>query len=165
MVKLISMKELISRAIESEQISRKVYLGFVHKFRDRHDVAEFWQAMADDEKEHAWILSELLYRVNEHDRHAPVDARLAEKADTIKRLDAQQLIHSVHNLDEACRVAYDLESSEINTIFNLLTIRFLPHDESGDIISATIDRHLLRLAKFSRSIGDIEACRRIQATG
>jgi hypothetical protein len=45
-----------------------------------------------------------------------------------------------------------------------LTIRFLTQDESYDIISATIDRHLLRLAEFSRKFGGVEECSRVTAS-
>ena len=51
----------------------------------------------------------------------------------------------------------------LNTVFNFLTIRFLSTDESYDIITATIDHHLLRLAEFTRTFGDAEQCKRIAA--
>ena len=33
----------------------------------------------------------------------------------------------------------------------------------GELITATIDRHLLRLADFTRTFGDAEQCKRIAA--
>jgi hypothetical protein len=39
----------------------------------------------------------------------------------------------------------------------------LSTDESYEIISATIDRHLLRLADFARTFGDAEHCKHIAA--
>jgi len=163
MVTLISLAEMIDAAIAAEDAARKVYLGFTHKFLSYPEVSAFWQTMADDESDHARILSSLHMHIIEEDKHAPIDARMAEKARALGKLNAAALLNSVKNLDDAYRVAYDIESSEINTVFNFLTIRFLTQDESYDIISATIDRHLLRLAEFSRKFGGVEECCRIAA--
>jgi hypothetical protein len=163
MVKLTSLGELIDTAIAAEQAARKVYLGFTHKFFFRPDVSDFWQTMADDESDHARILAGMRECVPAEDLITPIDARLAEKARQLRALDIHKLVSSVDNLDDAYRIAYDLESSEVNTIFNFLTIRFLSTDESYDIITATIDRHLLRLAEFTRTFGDAEQCKHIAA--
>ena len=163
MVKRTSLGELISTAIAAEDAARKVYLGFVHKFYSQPEVSNFWQTMADDESDHGRILSGMRECVPAEDLSTPIDARLAEKAKQLKALDIRKLVNSVTNLDDAYRIAYDLESSEVNTIFNFLTIRFLSSDKSYDIITATIDRHLLRLADFTRTFGDAEQCKQIAA--
>ena len=163
MIKITSLGELIETSIAAESAARKVYLGFTHKFIFRPDTSEFWQLMADDEGDHARILSEMREHVSEEDMNTPIDARMTEKAEQLQTLDIRELVNSVANLDDAYRIAYDLESSEVNAIFNFLTIRFLSSDESYDIISATIDRHLLRLADFSRTFGNAEQCKQIAA--
>ena len=163
MVELITLGELIDTAIAGEDAARKVYLGFTHKFIARPDVSDFWQTMADDEAEHGRILSRVHRRVPAGELGTVVDADLAKRANRLKGLDIHQLVNSVVNLDDAYRIAYDLESSEVNTIFSFLTMRFLSADESYAIISATIDRHLLRLAEFSHTFGDADQCKRIAA--
>ena len=161
MIKLTTLGELIDTAIAAEHAARKVYVGFTHKFMHLPDVSDFWQTMADDEGDHGRILSGMRERVSYEELAAPIDARLAEKADRLKHLNIQQLVNSVGNLDDAYQVAYDLESSEVNAIFNFLTIRFLSTEESYEIITATIDRHLLRLADFTRTFGDAEQCKQV----
>jgi hypothetical protein len=163
MVNLTSVGELIDTAIAAEDAARKVYLGFTHKFTARPDVSNFWQTMADDEGDHGRILSEMRSHLSVEEMAEPVDARLAEKADHLKNVDIRKLVNTVNNLDDAYRIAYDLESSEVNTVFNFLTIRFLSAAESYEIISLTIDRHLLRLAEFTRTFGDAEQCQHIAA--
>ena len=163
MVKLMLLGELIETAIAAEDAARKVYLGFTHKFISQPEVSDFWQTMADDESEHGRILTEMRSHLPADELTLPVDARLAEKAEQLKKLDICKLVSSVRNLDDAYRIAYDLESSEVNTVFNFLTIRFLSTDESYDIITSTIDHHLLRLAEFTRAFGDAEQCRHIAA--
>ena len=163
MAKLITLGQLVDTAIAAEDAARKVYLGFTHKFIARPDVSDFWQTMADDEAEHGRILSQVRYRVPADELMMPIDARLAEKAEKLQSLDIHKLVNSVYNLNDAYQIAYDLESAEVNTIFNFLTIRFLSTDESYDIITSTIDRHLLRLAEFTRTFGDAQQCRHIAA--
>ena len=163
MIKLTSVAELIDLAIAAEGTARKVYLAFTHKFISRPDASDFWQTMADDEGDHARILSNMREHLSADELSQAIDARLAEKADHLRNIDVRQIVSSVHNLDEAYQVAYELESSEVNAIFNFLTIQFLSADESYEIITATIDRHLLRLADFSRTFGDAEHCKIISA--
>ena len=163
MVEQISLGELFDVAIASEKAARKIYLGFKHKFSPFPPVSEFWQTMADDEAEHARILARVRQGVLPADLETPVDARMAEKAQHMRDLDTHQIIHSVNTLDDAYKIAYDLEASEVNMVFNFLTIRFLSVAESSEIVSATVDLHLLRLAEFSRYFGDAEQCKAIPA--
>lgn len=161
MTELITYSELINAAIAAEDAAQKIYLAFKSKFLYRPDIAKFWQTMADDESEHAQILASIHGRVAVKDLAVLVDIQMAEKAYELQALRVQELIETVNNLNDAYEIAYDLESSEVNTIFNFLTIRFLSTDESYGIICSTIDRHLLRLAEFTRSFGDAEQCKRI----
>ena len=164
MTELITLSELINAAIAAEDAAQKVYIGFKQKFSYRQDVADFWQALAEDESEHARILARVHGVVPVEDLTTMVDVDLAEMAYKLQGLNVEELIESVHNLNDAYEIAYKLESSEVNTVFNFLTIQFLPSDESYDIISSTIDRHLLRLAEFSRIFGDAERCRQVAAS-
>jgi rubrerythrin len=161
--KLITFSELINAAIAAEDAAQRIYLAFKGKFLYRPDIANFWQAMADDENEHAQILSRIHGRIAVEDLAVLVDIQMAEKAYTLQELNVLELINSLHNLNDAYEIAYDLESSEVNTIFNFLIIRFLSTDESYEIISSAIDPHLLRLAGFARTFGNTEQCKSVLA--
>ncbi|MEN8126636.1 MAG: ferritin family protein [Planctomycetota bacterium] len=164
MAQLITFSELINAAIAAEDAAQRVYLAFKAKFLNRMDVAEFWQAMADDESDHAQILASIHGRVPIEDLTMLVGVEMAEKAYELQGLNVQELIDSVSNLNDAYEIAYALESSEVNTVFNFLAIQFLSTDESYVIVSSTIDRHLLRLAEFTRTFGDAEHCRQVLAS-
>ena len=164
MTEQITFSELINAAIAAEDAAQRIYLAFKSKFLYRPDIANFWQAMADDENEHAQMLSSIHGHVAVEDLAKLVDIQLAEKAYELQGLMAQGLIDSVNNLNDAYEIAYALEYSEINTIFNFLTKRFLSTDESCGIISSTIDRHLLRLSKFICTSGDAKQCKSVLAT-
>lgn len=152
------------RGLPPNDAAQKVYLAFKSKFLAYKEVADFWQKMADDENEHAQVLASIHGRVAVEDLTAPADARMAEKTYLLQGLNVQELVDSITNLNDAYQIAYNLESSEVNTVFNFLAIRFLSVDQSYDIISSTIDRHLLRLAEFARTFVKAEQCKNILAT-
>jgi len=163
MDELITFSELLNASIAAEDAAQKTYLAFKSMFLSHPDIAAFWQAMADDEEQHARILAGIHGRVSIEDLTVNVDIEMAEQAYKLQTLEVLGLTESVGNLDDAYRVAFELESSEINTVFNFLAIRFLSADESHRIVSEVIDRHLLRLAEFSRRFGTAEQCKLIAA--
>lgn len=160
----LTLAELITAAIEAENTLRKIYIGFTYKFALEQEVSDFWQAMADDEATHAQILTKLRDQVFKGSLDLPVEVCLVRRAAALKDIDVKGLVNSVHNLNDAYEIAFKLESSEVNVFFSLLTIRYMPVEESYDIITATIDRHLLRLAQFGRTFGNAEQCRQVAAT-
>ena len=164
MGRLMTIADLIEAAIEAENAARKIYLGFSHKFLSHPEASDFWQTMADDEADHARILTDLRDMLEPDTLSVPIDAQLAEKALDLCNLDPIRKVNSITNLDDAYRIAYELESSEVNTIFNFLMIRCLSHERSCKIISSTMDTHLLRLAHFSRQFGSANQCRHIAAS-
>lgn len=163
MSQTITTSELINAAIAAENAARNIYLAFKQMFRHRPDIADFWQAMADDEEEHARVLARVHGLVPVEGLTYPVDASAASKAYQLQGIDIDSMLESVNNLNDAYQVAYTLESSEVNVVFNFLAINFLPAEESYKIISASISPHLLRLAQFTRTFGDIEQCRKVPA--
>ena len=163
MTQMITTSELINAAIAAEDAARDVYLAFKEMFSHRKDVADFWQGMADDESEHARVLARVHGLVPVESLASPVDAMLAVKAYQLQGIDIDLLINSVKNLNDAYQIAYTLESSEVNTVFNFLAINYLPQEESYNIISSCIGPHLMRLAEFTRTFGGAEQCRLISA--
>ena len=89
MTEQITFSELINAAIAAEDAAQRIYLAFKSKFLYRPDIANFWQAMADDENEHAQILSSIHGHVAVEDLAKLVDIQLAEKAYELQGLMAQ----------------------------------------------------------------------------
>jgi len=159
----ITTSELINAAIAAENAARDIYLAFKQMFRHRQDVADFWQTMADDEEEHARVLARVHGVVSVEDLTKRLDAAVAAKAYQLQTLDIDSLIGTVKNLNDAYQTAYMLEASEVNTVFSFLAINFLPKDESYNIISMCMDPHLLRLADFAMTFGNVDQCRKVSA--
>ena len=109
MTELITLSELINAAIAAEDVAQKVYLAFKQKFLYRQDVADFWQALAEDESEHAHILARVHGVVPVQDLTTMVDVDLAEMAYKLQGLNVEELIESVHNLNDAYEIAYKLQ--------------------------------------------------------
>lgn len=163
MTEMITMSELINAAIAAEDAARQVYLSFKQMFEHNQDAADFWQAMANDENDHARVLARVHGVMPVDALTSEIDARMAVKAYQLQGIDIDTLLASVNNLNDAYEIAFALESSEVNTVFNFLAINFLPGEESYNIISSSIAPHLLRLAEFTRTFGNAEKCRQISA--
>ena len=162
-MQIITVSELINAAIAAEESARKIYLAFKHMFQRHEAIADFWQAMANDEEEHAHVLARIHGVVPVEALSSHINASLVVKAYELQGIDINSLINSVNNLNDAYQIAYTLEASEVNTVFNFLAINFLPKDESYNIISSLIDTHLLRLAEFTRTFGDARQCCKVPA--
>lgn len=163
MAQYVTLNDLINSAIVAEDVTGNVYKTFERMFSHQPEVAAFWKTMADDENEHARILANVHGLVTVEALASLIRAEMVEKVYELKGLDIESLIASVHNLDDAYWIAYQLESSEVNTVFNFLTSQYLPADESYRIFSSVIEPHLLRLSELTRTFGGVEQCRGISA--
>ena len=69
---------------------------------------------------------------------------------------SKDLLAEVNTLEDAYKLAYDLEFSEVNTIFQFLTIECIPSERLKQLIHSMIDGHLKKISDFSRTFGDKE---------
>lgn len=106
-----------------ERLVSKIYFRFSHLFLDRPELRDFWWEMAREEEQHACIL-QACRAVIENFAEAALDPAInRDKARQLNlRLNAflAQGTASL-TLDEAFRIAVDIESSEIDAIYSKLT--------------------------------------------
>jgi rubrerythrin len=105
-----------------ERLVSKIYFRFSHLFLDRPELRDFWWEMAQEEEQHACILQAC----------RAVIANFAEQTldPTINHDRAQQLSLRLNSflaqgtasltVEEAFRIAMDIESSEIDAIYGKL---------------------------------------------
>jgi hypothetical protein len=63
-------------------------------------------------------------------------------------------VNSIQNLDDAFQMANDLESSDINIVFNFLKLKLVPDSEKTSLSPDVIERHLHKLVDFPKTFGD-----------
>jgi len=139
------------RFAEIERLVAKIYFRFSHLFLTQPELRDFWWEMAKEEEQHACIL---------HACRAVIENFAEQTLDpTINRDKAQQLSLRLNSflaegtasltVEEAFRIAVDIESSEIDAIYSKLI--HLGGEEIAKTmenlgVPASVQRHKLKAA-------------------
>jgi hypothetical protein len=114
--------DALTRFAEIERLVGKIYFRFSHVFLDRPEIRDFWWEMAREEEEHGCILHacKALFENCDDESLDPTIGR--DKAQELEKWLASFLQRGVPSLsvDEAFRIALEIESSEIDTIYSKL---------------------------------------------
>lgn len=110
------------RFAEIERLVAKIYYRFSHLFLSRPELRDFWWEMAREEEQHASILTacrEMIANYEEETLDPMISRGTAD--DLVLRLRAY-LARGTPSLDveDAFRIALDIESSEIDVIYSKL---------------------------------------------
>jgi hypothetical protein len=145
--------------IQFEERSAALYLELSVRFFSKTELSWFWVQMAMEEKQHAGML--------QHCREAGVFAPELPGKDQIQRLNAlfrkleARLAVSELTVDDAFQMAIELESSEINDIYSVLTA---PIEGPAHIMrkkmELSLENHFERLHEAAR---DFKVSPNIQA--
>ena len=110
------------RFAEIERLVSKIYYRFSHLFLTRPELRDFWWEMAKDEEQHACILQACRALIENYE-----DETLDPTISRDKALDLSLRLNSflargsaLLNVEEAFRIALDIESSEIDAIYSKL---------------------------------------------
>lgn len=110
------------RFSEIERLVSKVYFRFSHLFMGRPELRDFWWQMAVDEEQHSSILlacNELI----ENFQDEKLDPQITrEKADQLKGKISSFLLKGTPTItvEDAFKIALDIECSEIDAIYSKL---------------------------------------------
>ena len=110
------------RFAEIERLVSKIYYRFSHLFLTRPELRDFWWEMAREEEQHACILQACRALIENYE-----DETLDPNISRDKALDLSLRLKSFLaqgsaslNVEEAFRIALDIESSEIDAIYSKL---------------------------------------------
>ncbi len=143
-----TLQDLFDRAIRIEKQAGSIYRELEKRFSHDREAAALWRALAADEDSHAAILSSVL-------RDAPAD-KLARPAPDevwyqvthILNVLSRDLLASIENLRDAYELAHQLEYSEVNAVFEFLSVDALPGKVEREFIRKHIAEHQKRLSDF-----------------
>lgn len=110
------------RFAEIERLVGKIYFRFSHLFMGQPELRDFWWEMAKEEEQHGCILHACRALIENYDEDA-LDPRIsAAKADELKERLLAYLGRGTPALgvEEAFRMALEIESSEIDAIYSQL---------------------------------------------
>ena len=112
----------LTRFAEIERLVSKIYFRFSHLFLDRPELRDFWWEMANEEEQHACILHACKALIENYDEDR-LDSNInREKADQLQAKLLSHLHRGTPSLtvEEAFRIALEIESSEIDAIYGKL---------------------------------------------
>jgi hypothetical protein len=110
------------RFAELERLVSKIYFRFSHLFLPRSELRDFWWEMAKEEEQHACILNACRALIENYEDEKLDPGITATKADQLKAwlLAYLEKGSASISLEEAFRVALEIESSEIEVIYGRL---------------------------------------------
>lgn len=112
----------LERFAEVERLVSKIYLRFSHLFSDRPALREFWWQMGLEEEQHASILLACKILIDNYEDEKLDPSVTREKADELKEKLSAFLRRGTPSLsvDDAFRIALEIETSEIDAMYGKL---------------------------------------------
>jgi hypothetical protein len=112
----------LERFAEIERLVSKIYLRFSHLFLHRAEVRDFWWDMGMEEEQHASILLACKDVIRNYDDEELDPSITRDKADQLKEQLSVFLQKGTPTLtvEEAFRIAVEIETSEIDAIYSRL---------------------------------------------
>ena len=114
--------DLLEQFAEIEKLVSKIYFRFSHLFLQQPQLRDFWWEMAAEEDQHGAILLACKILL-ENCTEESLDPTLSrEKAEELKTWLLAYFTRGTPSLgvEEAFRIALEIESSEVDTIYNRL---------------------------------------------
>ena len=155
--------KLFESAIEIEKTAGRIYERYAELFSDYPKIVAFWKGMNTDELGHAKWLSEIKESLTEKQLLSTPNYELTLKAETVKSLLNKNSAKKIDNLDEAYEMAHEIESSEVNNLFRLLTNQFISSVDRKNFLFSEINEHQQKIMDFPKNFGDRILRREVKA--
>jgi rubrerythrin len=149
-----SFDEIFQSAIEIEKKAGNIYERFAELFAAFPKIVDFWKGMNQDESGHAKWLLEMKESLSEEALSSYPDYDLILKVHSIKKSLDEYSKKKIENLDDAYELANEIESSEVNNLFRLLTKKFVSSEDRKKLLFSEINQHQLKIMDFSKNFGD-----------
>ncbi len=140
-----SVSELFDLAIMAERAAESFYRGLAAKFAHHQIVVDFWTRYAAEEVTHAQWLERVWDGLSADQLSAPADPHVLENARHLRQLSVERTLDSIHTLDDAYRVAIQLENSETNVLFEFLLTNFSLDQRVYFFLRTDLQDHITRL--------------------
>ncbi|MBN1694359.1 hypothetical protein JW879_03040 [candidate division WOR-3 bacterium] len=133
--------KIFERAIETKKRVGQIYRQFARLFSHIPEVEDFWRKMNINQITHADWLKEIKESLTEEQVLSLPQVELVLKTHAIKNLFDEHSRREIGSLHDAYEVAHEIESSEVNTLFKMLTSEFISSEKKKNFILAEIDEH------------------------
>jgi hypothetical protein len=142
-----TLADVMDLTISWEETLRDLYSRFAKGFPTHPEIARFWQTMAIAESTHASLLRKTRAVLSPASLSVHLDDRHTEAFEAAALLMSRVSSAGIDTLEDAYELAHEIEGSEVNVLFCLLTSR-LDDSSRSDLISAQFDEHIDALSRF-----------------
>jgi len=149
-----TLGELIEIIISYETAAYDLYLGLASKFSMHRSIADFWQTMATHEEGHIRLLRKMYEDFSVETLGCVGDPRIAEKVQNLPKIDVEECLMAVDDLDQAYQLAHKIESSAVSVRLSFLTQKLFDDKDYKHSIAKSINQHLQSLMGLPETIGD-----------
>ena len=155
--------DIMSALVEIESRSADIYLALSRKFRHVPKVADFWDQFTKDEHAHANILKDMQSGTHEDKQEIEIDNKSIEDISNTHKWIKTDLTQSIRNLDDAYELSHEIETKEVEMLFEILSTNLGKYIEKLRMIMIEEQGHLQKILEFSKVYGNAEWRRNIQA--
>lgn len=143
-----TLEELFGRAIQVENRAGTIYRELAQRFAHHPESAALWKALAADEKVHAEVLRKTLKGAPAEKLASPTPAETWTTITEILHRLRKDPLGSIANLQDAYELAHEFEHSEVNTIFEFLSVDVVPGEVEREFVRTHIAQHQEKLTAF-----------------
>jgi hypothetical protein len=140
--------KIFEKAIETKKRVGQIYRQFARLFSHVPEVEDFWRKMNINQITHADWLKEIKESLSEEQILSLPQVELVLKTHAIKNLFDEHSKREIGNLHDAYEVAHEIESSEVNNLFKMLSSEFISSEKKKTFILAEIDEHRRQIMNF-----------------
>ncbi len=139
---------LFDLAINWETQARDLYANYANLFNHEPKISAFWVQLSKDESMHIDVLKDILNKISTEKRLMEVGNEQWNSITRVEGLIKEASTRKVLTLDDAYELAHQLEMSEVNTLFKMLSNDYLINEEARKFILSDVDEHIERLMRF-----------------
>lgn len=133
--------KIFEKAIETKRRVGQIYRQFARLFSHIPEVEDFWRKMNINQITHADWLKETKESLTKEQILSLPEVDLVLKIHSIKSLFERHAEKAVENLLDAYEIAHEIEFSEVNDLFKMLSKDFISSEEKKNLILDEIDEH------------------------
>jgi hypothetical protein len=155
--------KILERAIETKEKVGQMYLRFAELFSHIPEVEDFWKRMNFNQTTHADWLKEIKASLTEEQILSLPEVEWVLKTHSIKSLFDRHSEKEIVNLHDAYEIAHEIEFSEVNELFKMLSKEFISSEEKRSIILNAIDIHRQQIMDLPGKFDDVKLMKDIKA--
>lgn len=157
--------KIFERAIETKKRVGQIYRQFARLFSHVPEVENFWRKMNINQTAHADWLKETKESLSEEQMLSLPEVELVLKIHSIKNLFDKHSKKEIGTLHDAYEIAHEIESSEVNDLFKVLTRQFVSSEKKKNLILVEIDEHREQIKNLPQKFGNKMTMKKIKVAG